>query len=147
MRADYKKPPACHRDAKPAFAIVTDNYHPLSARRRIFLCGACGVKRAFLIRRQIISSLNVIRGVASATNQYGLALRGRENRNEEEREILPEAMFSHIGQEMASGAMLPQNQPIFHRRLNHFGSKYEEHMRSMKPSGFRAFARSLKFYP
>jgi hypothetical protein len=66
----------------------------------------------------IIFWLNVKRGSASFTDQRGLALRYGENRNEKECEILPGAVFLQVGKEAASVAILPQIQPIFHRRLD-----------------------------
>jgi hypothetical protein len=134
MRAGHKKPPARHWNAEPAFAIVTDNDHLLRVRRRAPLCGSLGVKRAFSLRSEIVFRPDVKRGSASVADQYGLPLRDGENRNEEEREILPEAVFPHVGQEAASAAMLPQTQPIFHRRLDRLGAKDDEHMRALKSS-------------
>jgi hypothetical protein len=132
MRARYNKPPARHWNTESAFAIVTDDDHPVRVRPRFFPCGACGEKSAFHSRGQIIFRLNVKRGPAPITYQYGLALRDGKNRNEEDREILPEGVLPHVGQELASGALPPQIQPIFHRRLNHFGSEYDEHIRPPK---------------
>jgi len=134
MRARHEKPPARHRNTEPAFAIFTHNDHLLGVKRRSPHCGARGMKRAFPLWSKIVFRLNVIRGSASITDQYGLALRGGENRNEKEREILPGAMFLHVGQEAASAAMLPQIQPIFHRLLDRLGAKYDEHIRALKSS-------------
>lgn len=98
MRAGHKKPPTRHWNTESAFAIVTDDDHPLRIWRRFILRGACDVRRAFHFCGEIIFRLNVKRGSASITDQQRLALRDGENRNKEESEILPEAVLTQVGQ-------------------------------------------------
>jgi hypothetical protein len=71
----------------------------------------------------MIFRLNIKRGFAPFTNQHRFAPGDWENRNEEKREKLPEAVFPQVRKEVASVASLPQAQSVFHGRFDCLGAE------------------------